>query len=141
MRASSVVLVALLMLGACSRGVVVVRPGGPPGPAARTLGVPPGHWPRPGQCRVWIPGTPPGRQARARSCSGILAAAPAGAWILYRPASGGVLHVRVVHESRPGVLVRVRVFNLESAELVDERAPGPEDDEPAERGRGRRGRP
>src|SRR3970282_2943957 len=73
----------------CAGRFVVVE--APPPPSARgpstaaTLGVPPGHLPPPGECRVWIPGRPPGRQARRRSCDGILAEAPAGAWLLYRP--------------------------------------------------------
>src|SRR3989441_1268956 len=52
--------------------------GGPS--TAATLGVPPGHLPRPGECRVWIPGVPPGRQPRpkSRDCAGIASVAPPG---------------------------------------------------------------
>src|SRR2546427_726407 len=72
-----------------TRTVLVVpeaRSEGGPSTAA-TLGVPPGHLPKPGQCRIWIPGVPPGHQPRpkSRSCEGIEADAPAGSWILYRP--------------------------------------------------------
>jgi hypothetical protein len=31
-------------------------------------GVPPGHMPSAGQCRVWLPRTPPGHQPPAMSC-------------------------------------------------------------------------
>jgi hypothetical protein len=34
----------------------------------RVQGVPPGHMPPPGQCRVWHDGRPPGQQPRPTSC-------------------------------------------------------------------------
>ena len=33
-----------------------------------TQGIPPGHMPRPGQCRVWIDGQPPGQQPPPTDC-------------------------------------------------------------------------
>ncbi len=109
----------------CTRRVVVVE--APPATSARgpstaaTLGVPPGHLPPPGMCRVWIQGRPPGRQAQARSCDGILAVAPAGAWILYRPDTDRrVVHVRYVDERRAGIVLRIRVFDAESGAFVRE---------------------
>jgi len=103
-----------------------VRPSGPwvapqPEPAARrgpstaaTLGIPPGHLPPPGQCRVWLPGEPPGHQPRARSCANIDRTAPAGSWIVYRPSEDRkVVHVRVVDERRPGVVVHLRVYDAQ----------------------------
>src|SRR6266550_1058051 len=86
-----------------TRTVLVVpeaRSEGGPSTAA-TLGVPPGHLPKPGQCRIWIPGVPPGHQPRpkSRSCEGIEADAPAGSWILYRPtADRKIVHARDVEE-------------------------------------------
>jgi len=111
-----------------TRTVLVVpeaRSEGGPSTAA-TLGVPPGHLPRPGECRVWIPGVPPGRQPRPRSrpCDGIAAAAPAGSWILYRPtADRRIVHVRIVDERRAGVVVRIRVFEAETGRFVREENP------------------
>jgi hypothetical protein len=111
-----------------TRTVLVVpeaRSEGGPSTAA-TLGVPPGHLPKPGECRVWIPGVPPGRQPRpkSRSCDGIAAAAPAGSWILYRPtADRKIVHVRLVDERRAGVIVRIRVFEAETGRLVREESP------------------
>ena len=124
--------VLLMALGlaatACTRRVVVVetRPSASErGPStAATLGVPPGHLPPPGQCRIWIPGRPPGRQARARSCEGIAAAAPAGAWILYRPGTDRrVIHVRYVDERRSGIVIRIRVFDAASGAFLREERP------------------
>ncbi|MBI2072324.1 MAG: hypothetical protein HYW06_02675 [Gemmatimonadetes bacterium] len=116
-----------LAAAGCTRRVVVVET--PPSTAARgpntavTLGVPPGHLPPPGMCRVWIPGRPPGRQARARSCDGIVAVAPAGGWILYRPdADRRVVQVRYLDQRRVGIVIRVRVFDAESGVFIrDER--------------------
>jgi hypothetical protein len=34
----------------------------------RSQGIPPGHLPPPGQCRVWYEGVPPGRQPAPTSC-------------------------------------------------------------------------
>ncbi len=86
----------------------------PGGSTASNLGIPPGHLPPPGQCRVWVPGTPPGQQARSRSCYAILAAAPVGSWILYRPAQyQRQLRVRYLHETQRAV-VAVRAFDSET---------------------------
>lgn len=118
--------------GACAtRTVVVTEPA--PGPStAVTLGVPPGHLPPPGQCRIWMPGTPPGRQAPPRSCDGVVAA-PAGAMILYRPGKDRkIVRVRYVDERRAGVVVRIRVFEAASGKLVREEQPGED-----ERGKGK----
>jgi hypothetical protein len=35
---------------------------------AKSQGIPPGHLPPPGQCRVWVDGTPPGQQAEPTDC-------------------------------------------------------------------------
>lgn len=120
-------LLPVMLLAACSH-TVVVNPGPEPragGPStAATLGVPPGHLPPPGLCRIWIPGRPPGHQPRARSCDGIAADAPAGSWILYRPGEDKKLvHVRVVDDRRAGVVIRIRVFEVESGKLVREEKP------------------
>src|SRR5438477_332744 len=110
-----------------TRTVLVVPEARAAGPStAATLGVPPGHLPKPGECRVWIPGVPPGRQPRprSRSCDGIAAAAPPGSWILYRPtADRRLVHVREVDRTRVGVVVRVRVFEVESGRFIREENP------------------
>ena len=88
---------------------------------AATLGIPPGHLPPPGQCRVWLPGNPPGHQPRSRSCADIERTAPAGSWIVYRPSKDRkVVHVRVVDERRPGVVVHLRVYDVERGTLIRE---------------------
>jgi hypothetical protein len=99
----------------------------PPGPSsAATLDVPPGQLPELGECRVWIPGTPPGQQPRPKSrpCTGISAAAPAGSWVIYRPSEDKkVVHVRLVDPRRAGVVLRVRIFDIDTKQLVREENP------------------
>jgi predicted small lipoprotein YifL len=46
-------------------------------------GVPPGHYPKPGECRLWFPGRPPGQQPRATACASLRGNVPAGAFVLY----------------------------------------------------------
>jgi hypothetical protein len=72
-------------------------------------------------CRVWVPGKAPGHQAKPRSCSGIERSAPAGSWIVERPGRDKkFVHVRVVDERRPGVVVRMRVYEIRDGKLVRE---------------------
>jgi hypothetical protein len=88
---------------------------------AATLGIPPGHLPRPGQCRLWVPGEPPGHQPRPRGCAGIERAAPAGSWIVYRPSEDRkVVQVRVIDERRPGTVVRMLVYDAQRGTLIRE---------------------
>jgi hypothetical protein len=97
-----------------------------PAPAtASTLGIPAGHLPDPGECRVWIPGTPPGRQRSARSstCNGIAQTAPGGSWVVYRPSRDRrLVHVRVTDRQRPGHIVVVHVFEAESGRFLRDEA-------------------
>jgi hypothetical protein len=88
---------------------------------AATLGIPPGHLPPPGQCRIWVPGEPPGHQQPPRSCDHIEQTAPAGGWILYRPSRDRkVVHVRVLDERHRGVVVHLRVYDVVRGTLVQE---------------------
>jgi len=128
MRSARVVSAAFAIIAAAACRPIVSAPPDQPEPAPRrspstaaTLGIPPGHLPSPGMCRVWVPGKPPGHQARARSCSNIERSAPAGSWIVERPGRDKkVVHVRVVDERRPGVVVRMRVYEIRDGKLVRE---------------------
>ena len=91
---------------------------------AATLGIPPGHLPPPGQCKVWIPGDPPGHQAKARGCDGIEATAPAGSWVLYRPGKDKkVVHVREMDRREVGLVIHVRVYDASSGKYLREVGP------------------
>ena len=91
---------------------------------AARLGIPPGHLPPEGGCRIWVPGTPPGRQRAAESCQAVERHAPAGSWIVYRPTRDKKLvHVRVVDDRRGGSVVRVRVYEVADGRFVREENP------------------
>jgi hypothetical protein len=88
---------------------------------AATLGIPPGHLPPPGECRLWVPGKPPGHQQPPRSCAHIERIAPAGSWILYRPTDDRrVVHVQVVDGRQSGVIAHLRVYDLKRGTLIRE---------------------
>ena len=133
MRSARMLAPALVLLAAmaCSSATTTKsQPAPAPAPApaknqgkssASKLGIPPGHLPPPGQCRVWMPGEPPGHQAKARSCANIEASAPAGSRIIYRPTEDKkVVHVKVIDQSRPGIVVRVRVYDVASGSFIRE---------------------
>lgn len=127
MRSARVVCTGFAIFAATACRIVSTPPAEPdPEPrrsqsTAATLGIPPGHLPSPGMCRVWVPGRPPGHQAKSRSCANIERTAPAGSWIVERPGKDKkFVHVRVVDERRPGVVVRMRVYEIRDGKLVRE---------------------
>jgi hypothetical protein len=91
-----------------------------PGSTAARLGIPPGHLPEIGQCRIWAPGVPPGQQRWAKSVSCLVVGnPPAGHWLLFRPTSDRrIVRVRVAHERRSGVITVVRVYRISNGEWV-----------------------
>ncbi len=130
----------LVIASACTHTVRTIILDPPPSPSrdvrgpevnrgpstAATLGIPPGHLPKAGECRVWIPGTPPGHQPKPKSrpCPGIAAFAPAGSWIIYRPTEDRkVVHVREVDSRRAGAVIRIRIFDIETSRLLREENP------------------
>ncbi len=136
---------ACLVSGACTGGVQQAPEQPEPAPAPRStgppprampvrrapnLGIPPGHLPGPGYCRVWVEGTPSGRQARTRACEGILPYAPEGSWILYRPASRQQeIRVRHVHNTKHGLMVvAVRVYEAQTGRHLRDLTLGEDDD-------------
>lgn len=53
----------------------------PPNYHARS-GIPQGHMPSSGQCRVWYPGRPPGHQPPPGNCRVLRHRMPAGTWLV-----------------------------------------------------------
>jgi hypothetical protein len=82
--------------------------------------IPPGHYPAPGRCRVWLPDEAPGHQPAQRSCAGIERVAPAGSWILMRPTGGkrNVVHVRVIDDRRTGVVAQSGYYDAKRHMVV-----------------------
>ena len=125
MRLATLPVAAVAILAATACRPISTSPAPEPEPVRRSpstaaaVDIPPGHLPQPGMCRVWVPGTPPGHQAKPRSCSGIERSAPAGSWIVERPGRDKkVVHIRVVDERRPGVVVRMRVYEIRGGKLM-----------------------
>ncbi|MDX1390696.1 MAG: hypothetical protein R3344_16015 [Acidobacteriota bacterium] len=85
------------------------------------LGIPPGHLPPPGGCRVWIPGRPPGHQPPSGDCERLAHEVPPGAWLVYRPSKDRRhVHVSVYDRRRPNVVVVVRVYEAQGGRFVRE---------------------
>lgn len=57
--------------------VVMGAPGAP-----IIIDVPPGHYPPPGSCRIWVPGVPAAQQKAAGSCAELQQQVPNGAVLL-----------------------------------------------------------
>jgi hypothetical protein len=72
---------ALLFAGS----ILGLAPLGAQGRSGGEWGVPPGHMPPPGMCRVWIDGVPPGRQPPPTDCTTAWRRAPRHARVIYTP--------------------------------------------------------
>lgn len=71
-------LLSALLAGCAAQGGVVLYPDVDyDAPAA--LDIPPGHLPRPGECRIWYPGVPPGQQPPPGDCEDLSYRVPPGA--------------------------------------------------------------
>jgi hypothetical protein len=89
---------------------------------AAKFGIPPGHLPPPGQCRVWIPGQPPGKQKKnypAGDCAVVSAEVPAGGWLVYRPGDDKKEVVVREYDSEREV-ISVKVFDIVTGAFLRE---------------------
>ena len=89
---------------------------------AATFKIPPGHLPAPGMCKIWLPGTPPGHQPKySGSCDALAREVPPGAWLVYRPTKDKKhIRVTVYDDTDPGLVIRVRLFEIATGLLVEE---------------------
>jgi hypothetical protein len=125
MRSAILLLAVALVVASCSPAVVSDPTPSTPDvkvskkSTAAALGIPPGHLPPPGKCRVWIPGTPPGHQPKAGSCSAVARSIPPGAWLITR-LSQDKKHVRVqfYDQRRSGVVVAIRMYDAKTGLFV-----------------------
>lgn len=127
----------LLPTAACSSGRIVLPSGGSApepvhhgsgrssphpmqGPVA-SLGIPPGHYPPPGQCRIWMPGVAADRQAKCVPCTSIDGEIPLGAWVLYRPSrEKGVLRVTTYDRRAASSVVSVDWYDAANGKRVQQ---------------------
>lgn len=80
------------------------------GRGGRTLGVPRGHYPPPGECRIWYPGRPAGQQPPPAKCDRLAGRVPYGAFILFNGREWDTRYDWEDHERRnrgsvPGVIL------------------------------------
>lgn len=80
------------------------------------LGIPSGHLPPPGKCRIWIPGVPPGKQDKAGPCNILRTKVPRGAWLISTPKGKGKyknkeVAVSVYDKNKVGVVLEIRHYN------------------------------
>ena len=79
------------------------------------LDIPAGHYPPPGECRIWYPDRPAGHQPPPGKCSPV----PSGAWVIRHPDDDpGHVHVTVYEPGRPGTILVVGEFEIASGAFV-----------------------
>lgn len=93
---------------------------------AAKFGIPPGHLPPAGQCKVWMPGEPPGKQKKkynAGDCSDVSRDVPAGGWLVYRPGEDKK-EVVVREYGAERQVTSVKVFDIVTGAFLRELDPG-----------------
>lgn len=83
------------------------------------LDIPKGHYPPPGECRIWYPEQPAGQQPPPGKCDKLRAHVPSGAWLIQHPRDKpDVVHVNAYDEQRPGFIKAVGEFNIGSGVFI-----------------------
>jgi hypothetical protein len=81
--------------------------------------IPPGHLPKEGQCRIWIPGVPPGQQAPAGDCGEMASRVPAGAWLIHGvPKKAKEFEVSVHDDTRAEVVLEIRIYSTKDGSFL-----------------------
>jgi hypothetical protein len=118
-----IILLSLL----CSCGVVIGGGDSVEEPSAKPaskqeiarLGIPPGHLPPPGECRVWFPNNPPGHQPPPGDCSKLRHRVPAGAWLLHRDRNNPEqIEVLVFDHKKLSAVSEIRYFEVSSGRFL-----------------------
>lgn len=83
------------------------------------LKIPKGHYPPPGECRIWYPDRPPGQQPPPGRCRELRYDVPPGAWLIRHPEDDpDHAHVIVYDEHRRGSIFVVGEFEIATGVLV-----------------------
>lgn len=83
------------------------------------LNIPKGHYPPPGECRIWHPGRPAGHQPPPTKCDRARADVPPGAWVIRHPDNDREhVHVAVYDERRPGSVLVTGQFKIADGVFV-----------------------
>ena len=105
------------MLGSCAPLIVSRAPFPVPAPEKRgelslhALGIPNGHMPPPGSCRIWYPGRPAGQQPPPFKCGIGRLSIPLGSFLVQR-LDGKLVQVDEYDARRPDYVVRTGTFRL-----------------------------
>jgi len=79
------------------------------------LDIPPGHYPPPGECRVWFPDRPAGHQPPPGNCNHV----PPGAWLIRHPRDfPGHVYVNVYEPNYPGRVHVIGEFDIGSGQFI-----------------------
>jgi hypothetical protein len=79
------------------------------------LDIPPGHYPPPGECRIWFPDRPAGHQPPPGDCSHV----PPGAWVIHHPHDlPDRVHVNVYEPNYPGRVHVIGEFDIGSGQFM-----------------------
>lgn len=83
------------------------------------LDIPAGHYPPPGECRVWYPDRPAGHQPPPGPCGRLESRVPRGAWLMRHPGDDEEhVHIVVYDDYRPGSIRAVGEFDIGSGAFV-----------------------
>lgn len=83
------------------------------------LRIPKGHYPPPGECRVWYPDRPAGQQPPPGICDHLRRRIPPGAWLIQHPEEDlDHVHVIVYDDEHPGRINVVGEFEIDSGSFV-----------------------
>lgn len=79
------------------------------------LDIPPGHYPPPGECRIWYPDRPTGQQPPPGDCHHV----PPGAWVIQHPRDlPGRVHVNVYEPRYPGRIHVIGEFDIGTGQFI-----------------------
>jgi hypothetical protein len=89
-----------------------------------TLGIPPGHLPPPGTCRLWYPDRPPGHQPPPERCEYLRYHVPIGAWLVHRPKhKPKYVDVSVYDAYQPGLVISIGLFDVDTGAFLRQLSP------------------
>jgi hypothetical protein len=83
------------------------------------LQIPKGHYPPPGECRIWYPDRPAGHQPPPGNCRSLRVQVPPGAWLIRHPDDDPEhVHISVYDDRRPGVVSVIGQFKIGTGVFV-----------------------